>query len=121
VRDVIGIEEVGVANTGNSEEPEVAVRWDQDRLQRVVHFAGRLGPEAASHLESAIVGVGTRRLIIDLNEVSEIDDACVDALVDLIQRMGDDHIEFRLDTQGPVADRLGPLAEGTLAGSNSED
>lgn len=74
---------------------DLTIRWDQDRLRRVVEVSGALTPEAAPHLFSALLGVGTRHLVIDLNAVSSVDDICVEALVDILRRLGPGQVEVR--------------------------
>jgi anti-anti-sigma regulatory factor len=85
-----------MASLKDASQPEIAVSWDQDKSERVVHISGRLTSDTAAHLESAIVGVGDRHLVLDLNAVAEIDETCAAVLADLIRRLGDDRVMIRL-------------------------
>ena len=72
--------------------PKIAVSWDQDKWRRVVHISGQLTGDTAGHLESSIVGLGARSLVLDLDAVEEIDDVCAAVLADLICRLADGQV-----------------------------
>jgi anti-anti-sigma regulatory factor len=86
-------------------QPEVVVSWDQDKSRRVVRISGRLNSDTAAHLESAIVGVGDRHLVLDLDAVAEIDETCAAVLAELIRRLGDDRVTIRTPASLPAERR----------------
>ena len=85
---------------GGRLDPELAVRWDQDHVRRVVRVVGLLNARNVSQLQSAIVGLGNRELVIDLRDVPVIDDAWVGALEDLRRRLSPQ--QLHVNVEGPA-------------------
>lgn len=82
---------------GGPVDPELGVRWDQDHVRRVVRVVGLLNARNMSHLQSAIVGLGNRELVIDLSDVLVIDDALLSALADLRRRLSPQQLHINLE------------------------
>ena len=93
-------------------DPELSVRWDQDHVRRVVRVVGLLDSRNVSHLQSAIVGLGNRELVIDLSDVLGIDDAWISALADLRQRLSPHQLHVNVDLASPAAATVAHLIPG---------
>lgn len=74
-------------------------RWEQDGRQRVLYLSGVIDSTAASHLESAIINLGSRRLLIDLSEVTSLDPSGAAALLEMARRLGAGRISVLVDPE----------------------
>lgn len=63
-------------------------RWEQDPHRRVLKLTGVIDAAAASRLESAIINLGSRRLLIDLSGVISLDPAGAAVLLQISRRLG---------------------------------
>lgn len=62
--------------------------WEQDARRRVLKVRGAIDATAASHLESAIINLGSRRLLIDLSDVTSLDPSAATVIEQMSRRLG---------------------------------
>lgn len=74
-------------------------RWEQDARQRVLTLTGVIDSTAASRLESAIINLGSRRLLIDLSEVTTIDPSGAATLLQIARRLGAGRVSVVVDPE----------------------
>lgn len=74
-------------------------RWEQDDRQRVLRLSGVIDSTAASHLESAIINLGSRRLLIDLSEVTSLDPSGATVLLEMARRLGTGRVSVLVDPE----------------------
>lgn len=72
-------------------------RWEQDNRQRVLKLSGVIDSTAASHLESAIINLGSRRLLIDLSGVTSLHPSGAATLLEIVRRLGAGRVSVVVD------------------------
>ncbi|MFP3914211.1 MAG: STAS domain-containing protein [Actinomycetota bacterium] len=60
---------------------------------------GVIDEAAASHLESALINLGSRRLVLDLTRVTSLDRAGAAGLLRLVQRAGTKRVSVVVEPQ----------------------
>lgn len=86
-------------------------RWEQDSRQRVLKLAGVIDATAASHLESAIINLGSRRLLIDLSDVTSLDPAGASTLLQIAQRLGTGRVSVVVEPEDDAGMTLTDVAD----------
>ncbi|HEX2152439.1 MAG TPA: STAS domain-containing protein [Acidimicrobiia bacterium] len=66
--------------------------WRQDSRRRVLKLSGTVDGSSADRLSSGIIDLGARRLVIDITEVTSMDEAGASSLRDLTHRLGDGRV-----------------------------
>lgn len=87
------------ARNATSSPAHYEFRWEQDHRQRVLRLRGVIGSTAASHLESAIINLGARRLLIDLSEVTSLDPSGAATLLEIARRLGPGRVSVMVDPE----------------------
>ena len=83
--------------------PELQINTEQRADETVVHGSGRITSSTADLLQKAIRGLipGTKRIVLDLAEVSYIDSSGLGALVSVYMAAGRAHCELELANPKP--------------------
>lgn len=86
--------------------------WEQDVRQRVFKLSGVVDGSVAARLESAIINLGSRRLVVDLTDVTELDAAAAAKVSEIVERLGQSRVAVVADL-----DRYGISTESDEAGT----
>lgn len=85
--------------------------WRQNSRERVFKLAGTVDESTAARLRSGIIDLGSRRLLIDLSDVTSIEPEGVSALIQLAERLGRARITVVLETDDLVGLRASDLVD----------
>lgn len=92
--------------------PKYRFNWEQDVRQRVFKLSGVVDHSVAARLESAIINLGSRRLVVDLTDVTALDAAAAARVSEIVERLGQSRVTVVADL-----DRHGISTEGDEAGT----
>lgn len=99
------------ARTAISSPIRYEFRWEQDDRHRVLKLSGVIDSAASSRLESAIINLGSRRLVIDLSEVTSLGPSGAATVLEIARRLGPGRVSVIVDPEDESGLVLSEIAD----------